>query len=40
MLPVDAPACGCCCSRALVGRNEYQGTRGGKGAFEPRGALG
>ena len=40
MLPVDAPACGCCCSRALVGQNEYQSTRGSKGAFEPCGALG
>ena len=40
MLPVDAPACSRCCSHALVGRNEYQGTRGSKGVFEPHGALG
>ena len=48
MFPLDDPACGCHCSCAFVGRNEYRGAGGhdgavsvsGKGALKPRGALG
>ena len=48
MFPLNGPACSCLCSHAFVGRDKYRGVRGldgavsmfGKGAFEPRGALG
>ena len=48
MFPVEGPACGCHCSHAVVGQNEYQGAGGcnrvvsvsDKGALEPLGALG
>ena len=48
MFPLDDPACSCCCSRAFVKWNEYQGVGGcngavpmsGMGVLEPRGAQG
>ena len=48
IVPLDDPACSCCCSHALVGRNEYRGTGGcggagsmsGKGVIERLGAPG
>ena len=48
MFPLDDPACGCHCSHAFVGWNEYRGAGGcdgavsvsGKGVLEPHGALG
>ena len=48
MFPYEDPACGCLCSCAFVGWNEYRGTGGcnsavsvsGKGVLEPLGAHG
>ena len=48
MFPCEDPACGCLCSRAFVGWNEYQGVGGcnravsvsGKGVLELLGAQG
>ena len=48
MFPLDVLACGCCCSHAFVGWNEYQGvglgngavSMSGRGVLEPCGALG